>query len=50
MNRILDLQRLDNTISESLDAVAASTSSFIGCNCSTFSQSSCTPPKEIIPI
>ncbi len=50
MNRILDLQKLDNTMGDSLEALAASTSSFAGCNCSTFSQTSCTPPKDIISI
>jgi hypothetical protein len=50
MNRILDLQKLDSTMDDSLEAAAASTSSLIGCKCSTFSESSCTPPKDIISI
>jgi hypothetical protein len=50
MNRILDLQKLDSSMDDSLEAAAASTSSALFCNCSTFSNSGCTPPKDIISI
>jgi hypothetical protein len=50
MNRILDLQKLDSSMDDGVDVAKPSTSSWIACDCSTYSQSACTPPKEIISI
>lgn len=42
MNRILDLQKMDNGTDDSMDTAAAgSTSSYAGCTCSTASNTGC---------
>lgn len=49
MSRILDLQAIN--FDANLDAaVPSSTSSYLGCTCSTSSNSSCTPQAEFLAI
>ncbi|UNK42020.1 class III lanthipeptide [Luteimonas sp. S4-F44] len=51
MNRILDLQKMDNGSDESLNAaVAGSTSSYAGCTCSTASNTGCGSSDVIIAL
>jgi len=45
MDRILDLQKIDTAVGTDTGA-AASTSSWIGCDCSTHSNTGCIPPVE----
>jgi hypothetical protein len=49
MSRILDLQKLESTTPVD-EAAAASTSSWIGCSCSTHSNSGCTPVTVTVAI
>jgi hypothetical protein len=51
MNRILDLQKLNNSIDDSMDTAAAgSTSSYVGCSCSTASNTGCSSETDIIAL
>lgn len=49
MRRVLDLQKLALTLASD-GAAAGSSSSWIGCDCSTNSNSACTPPDEFVAV
>lgn len=47
MNRILDLQKLGTSIDDSMESAAGgSTSSYVGCSCSTASNTGCGREEE----
>lgn len=48
MTRILDLQKLEAVVKA--EAEAASTSSYVGCACSTNSASGCVPDTQFIAV
>lgn len=50
MNRILDLQKMDSMMDDSLEAAGNSTSSNFLCRCSTASNSGCSSSPEPIII
>jgi len=51
MNRILDLQKMDNGIDDSTDAAqGGSTSSYAGCTCSTASNTGCSSSGTVVAI
>lgn len=48
MTRILDLQKLNTSFDAEVNAAAGSTSSWVGCSCSTSSNTGCGTKDDII--